>query len=118
MTIYTLQQTNFYICSFTQFTVVDCGDPPRLESGTLATPANTTYGSTIGYVCNEDYVFSEVSSESHICLASGLWSDEDIKCRKRKSLLYYVLFSLCIIIIIIILIFSPNQHVLWCSGVF
>ena len=80
MTIYTLQQTNFYICSFTQFTVIDCGDPPRLESGTLATPANTTYGSTVAYVCNEDYVFSEVSSETHTCLASGLWSDEDIEC--------------------------------------
>ena len=63
-----------------------------LESGALAMPANTTYGSTVAYVCNEDYLFSEVSSETHTCLVSGLWSDEDIKCRK----LYYVLFSLCI----------------------
>ena len=43
-------------------------------------PANTTYGSTVTYVCNEDYVFSKVSSETHTCLVSGLWSDEDIEC--------------------------------------
>ena len=43
-------------------------------------PSSKTYNSTVAYECNEDYVFSTVSSHTRTCCADGNWSDEVIEC--------------------------------------
>ena len=67
--------------------VVDCGVPPPLDNGRLSetSPANTTAGSNVTYVCDDGYEFEEGSAISRTCLESGDWSNEDITCIKDNT---------------------------------
>ena len=66
---------------------MDCGTPPTLENGRLTvTPlTNTTVGSIVTYECDDGYEFGEGSAISQICLKTGDWSNEDIKCNLKTS---------------------------------
>ena len=42
--------------------------------------SGTTFGSVVTYECNENYQFAGEDMKQRTCLASGIWSNEEIIC--------------------------------------
>ncbi len=56
------------------YTVVDCGSPPTIVSGSPGTPSSTTYLGTVLYTCDSGYeVSTGVTTATATCMASGNW---------------------------------------------
>lgn len=60
--------------------------PPNGEvSPQTCTASISTYAKmTCTFTCDEDYVLE--GSPKRVCMASGLWSGEPVKCHSKKSL--------------------------------
>ena len=59
---------------------LDCGPPPVLVNGNVATQNGTLFGSKATYICNFKYAFIVDSSMKRTCKSSGKWSNERIEC--------------------------------------
>ncbi len=56
------------------YTVVDCGSPPIIVSGSPGTPSGTTYQATVLYTCDSGYeVSAGVTVATATCMANGNW---------------------------------------------
>ena len=84
------------IAVFNHYTVVDCGDPPRLTNGRVATLSiNTSFRSVAHYECDSGHYFEVGSTTSRICQENGEWSNEDIHCCEHYNN-YVVQYYVCI----------------------
>ena len=68
------------ISIFPTFPALDCGPPPVLVNGNVATQNGTLVGSSAVYACNYKYAFAVSSSTERTCSSSGNWSTEKIEC--------------------------------------
>ncbi len=64
-------------------TVLDCGEPPELENGKVATPHTTTCGSEVTYSCNNGYLLEGVSSRT--CEPNQQWSNGTTRCERMLN---------------------------------
>ncbi len=56
------------------YTVVDCGSPPTIVSGSPGTPSGTTYLGAVLYTCDSGYeVSTGVTVATATCMANGNW---------------------------------------------
>ena len=97
--MYTMYFHSFSLILFLLFLLVlisalDCGPPPVLVNGNVATQNGTLVGSKATYTCNFKYAFIVDSSMKRTCNSSGKWSNERIECGefgKRSVILMNIL---------------------------
>ena len=63
------------------YSVVDCGSPSKLISGSV-TFFSTIFGSTATYSCDHGYVM--VGQSIHICQVDGNWSGRKPLCKSKS----------------------------------
>ena len=74
--------TRFLLLHISQ--ALDCGPPPVLANGSVATQNGTVVGSKSTYTCSSKYAFTVNSSIERACQSSGEWSNETMECSKGE----------------------------------
>ncbi len=78
--------------------VVDCGVPPMVASSTRTFPP-TTFGQSVTYSCQDNFVLSGNSTLT--CMASGSWGTPPICSRQsivtHKDMHYVIYIFICLV---------------------